>query len=641
MKKNIYRICLFIITLLFTNALSVSATHMIGGDITYVCLGGNNYRVTITLFLDCKDGEQIAIDADNYARYAIYVNDPGKTLYTSDDVYREFRDTVPPEFSNECVSNFPYTCLLRSIHTFNVNLPPNEFGYTIVYQRCCRNESINNINNPGNVGITYSAVIPPQSAATCNNSVYFDNMPPQIICSNYPFSYSFAATDVDGDSLVYRLCESYLGGSTSNPIPEGANITPPPFPTVNYKIGYTYDDPLPAFPPLNIDPSTGLMTMQPTANGRFQVKVCVDEYRDGILINTLSRDLQFLIFNCNKLVVANTPLHSTEFNTYMVNCESYEVKFENTSTGGFSYIWDFGDGSPTSTDFEPTHNYADTGVYTITLIVNPGTTCEDSIKRLVKIYPYFTTSFTKQGELCPGEEITFNGQINSTNPNDEWQFYWNFGDGTGDSTQNINPKHTYDSGGVYEVELYAINKYGCEYTAYDTIEINSINTNAGNDTMVVLGYDFQLNGTGAEVYHWSPSAYLSDPNIANPSVAFPSEGEYTYVLTGSAGDCISSDTVNIIVVKEPSILMPNAFSPNADGLNDFFKPVIVGYPYMNYLRLYDRWGNLVFLSYKVQNGWDGNLRGKKAEQGVYFWEISVKDIKGEDVYLKGDVTLLR
>lgn len=639
--KSIFGIFLFLFIGLLTS-LPTYATHMIGGEVSYSCLGGNMFRVNITLFQNCFSEQ--AVQADYPFQFAIYENSPTKPLIVADSVPDERINIefIPHGFSNECVSDIPSVCFRKSSGFRDVFLPPSPYGYTIVYQRCCRNEGIQNIMFSGNFGVTYKAEIPPFASGACpNNSAQFVNMPPQIICSNYPFMYSYAATDVDGDSLVYRLCESYIGADTFNPIPQGAGITPPPFTPVTYAPGMSYNNPIIAFPPATIDPNTGLLTVTPSSSGRFQVTVCVDEYRDGVLVNTHSRDLQYLITNCSKLVTADIPLRSDEPNTYKVVCDNYAVFFENTSSGAMTYAWDFGDGSAESNEVTPTHTYADTGTYEVKLTINRGTTCPDSIVRLVKVYPYFSGDFQTSGMSCPNYPVDFMDSISSTY-NNPYIVSWDFGDGN--SATGSNPTHTYTKGGDYIVTMSAKSELGCEVVVSKTVRIRDFVPFAGNDTIIVLGYEFNLNASGGDIYHWTPADYLSDPNIPNPSVHFVDTGYYTYVVgIGADEGCEGSDTINILVVKEPSILMPNAFSPNGDGVNDVFKPKIVGYPYVEYFAVFNRWGERVFIGYKNDSGWDGTYSkgGKKGDVGVYFWELSVKNLKGESVYLKGDVSLIR
>lgn len=638
MKTHLKLILILLITLL---PYVSHATHMMGGEVSYTCLGGNRFRVQMVLYQDCLSASVAAIDFDNPAYYAIfkYMSSSADTflLQTHGEVYVKSQSEVPPDFFNECISNFPDVCMMGTVFEFEVTLPPNEYGYEIVYQRCCRNHTISNVVSPGTEGVTYNAFIPGFANNECpNNSPVFTNLPPQIICNNFNFTYDYSVTDIDGDSVVYRLC--YSNAAPMDAKPTGDDMEKPPYTSVDYVFGYSFDQPFPSTPAISVDPHTGVFTAHPTLAGRYQVRLCVDEYRDGKLLNTHSRDLQFMITDCSKNVEANTPLFSDEPNVYIINCENYTVNFQNSSTGGFSYIWDFGDGTPEVEAETPSHTYSDTGTYRVKLVVNRGTTCADSIVRIVKIYPVFTADFTFEGKMCPGEEVKLIPSITASGDY-PYSILWDLGNG--DTTSEMSPTVIYNSPGIYSVSLTARNSLGCNTTVTRDFEVIDFKPYVGNDTIVVLGYFYRLNATGGDTYQWTPSDYLSDANIANPIVDFPDTGYYTFYVDISVGAvCEKRDTINVLVVKEPQILMPNVFSPNGDGLNDVFRPNVIGYPIINSFRIYNRWGEEVFVSYN-NKGWDGTYSGKACDAGVYFYRLEVTNVHGERKDVKGDITLVR
>lgn len=643
MKKNLKRwfYTIGLLLTLFSPAI-VRASHMIGGDVTYVCQGGNNFEITITLFQDCLYGEPGALAQDNPAYYTIYTVGTNQ-LVRADSVTAISTEIVNPNFSNACINNYPNTCMRKQVFRFTQNLPPTSTGYRIIYERCCRNAAINNIVNPGNVGVTYFATIPPFTNGTCpNNSAVFKNFPPQIICANNPFVYDFSATDVDGDSLSYQLCPARPGGSTSDAKPFGNGMNPNPTgSTVVYQPPYNANTPMAGVPPLQINATTGLMTGTPTTIGRFVVTVCVSEWRNGAVINTISRDVQFVVTNCSKAVVANIPEMADEPNTYTIECKGYTVHFTNLSTGGFSYFWNFGVPGATSTEFEPTFTYPDTGTYTVSLVVNDGSTCPDSIKRLVKIYPYYAANFDWAGKLCPGEPIQFSDSSTATYP-PVVSWNWSFGDGATSDQQH--PVHVYSKpGGPQQVTLTSKSKLGCRDVITKTLPLPYFDPFAGNDTIIVLGYPFNLNGTGSQFYQWIPSDYLSNPNIPDPSVSFPDTGKYTYVLRGSNEEgCVALDSILIWVVSYGQIFVPNAFSPNGDGINDVLMPRIVGYSKINYFHIFNRYGQQVYTSTNDNYpAWDGKYNGQVGDVGAYFWVINVTSADGTKVTKKGDITLIR
>lgn len=630
-------------------AIKADASHIVGGEVTYKCLGGGNYQVSVSIYEDCLTGDPEAIAEDNPAFIGIFDGQGFQQnfFYPSpfDSIYAS-QVTVPANFSNACINNAPSTCLKKRTFTKIYHLPDNNSGYIIVYQRCCRNASIINIVNPSEVGATYFCIIPPANKAICNNSAVFNNYPPQIICINNPLIYDHSAFDADGDSLSYEFCDTYVGGSDqdakpnpSPPIPNG----PPYYDTVIYKYPFSHLNPMGGYPQIKIDPNTGLITGTPNLIGRFVVTVCCHEWRNHQIINTVTREFQFVVTNCSKSVVADIPQYSSDFNTYIVDCEDYTVNFVNNSIGGFSYHWDFGVNgvaNDTSSEFQPTFVYPDTGTYVVKLVVNPHTTCTDSISRLVKVYPKFKATYMYQGLQCPGSPITFTDLSSSTfKPITEWD--WNFGDG-GTAYDSV-VTHTYTQGGTYNVSLISKNIRGCTDTLLKRITIDNFRPFAGNDTTIVKGSSIDFNATGGTQYLWAPSTYLNDTTINDPVGYYPDTGRFTYVLhVVSPFGCQGNDSVTVYVVNQAAFFMPTAFTPNGDGKNDYFHPVVIGYASVKYFRIFNRWGQLVYETKNIgDGGWNGTFHGQKCELGTYYWELNITDRNGKEKTVKGDVELLR
>lgn len=639
-----YYISLLVLLLPFCG---VRASHIVGGEVTYryisSSLAGQVYEITLTIYEDCKNGQVDAIAMDNPAFLAAYnLQVPGLSGLVDLDtaVYYVSSVNVPANFSNACVSNIPDVCLLKKTFVKQFMLPYNDSGYVVAYQRCCRNGQIVNIVDPGDKGATYFCTIPPRSRANTNNSAVFNNFPPQIICVNNPLFYDNSATDADGDSLTYEFCSASEGadGDHVKPYPN-----PPPYPDVAYiNPPYSATTPFTGFPPMQIDPHTGIISGTPNRIGRYLVTVCCHEWRNGVMINTVKREFQFVVTDCSKVVVASIPQYSTDVNTYIVECDSFTVNFVNTSTGGFAYHWDFGVGGTnddTSSQFEPSYTYADTGVYTVKLVVNPASTCPDSISRFVKVFPKFHTFFSDSGTQCPRQPINFKDLSQATiKPIISWN--WNFGDGNFSTDQN--PTHIYSFGGTYNVMLVSQNIKSCIDTFVSQVYIETFKPFAGIDTIIVKGESVQFNATGGNTYVWSPPTYLNNPNISNPLGIYPDTGTFVYTLTvQSAHGCEGYDTVKVWVVNQAAFFLPTAFTPNGDGLNDIFRPVTVGYRYLHYFRVYNRWGQQVFYTENINDGWDGTFNHKQCDMGTYYWQISYVDRFGKDAFIKGDVTLVR
>lgn len=632
-RRNISCLVLLFLVVFFSSA---RASHIVGGDITYKCLGNNDYQVTIEIYEDCLTGQQSAIQEDNPAYLVIYTGANFQTPVQFDSIPLLDRPTVPANFSNQCINNYPNTCLYKATFTKKYHLNPSSTGYMIVYQRCCRNATILNIANPGSVGATYSCTIPPSQLAVCNNSAVFKNYPPQIICLNNPLVYDHSATDADGDSLSYEFCTSYVGGSTNDakPLPLA-----PPYTPVNYISPFTATNPMGGFPQISIDPVTGLITGKPNIQGRFVVTVCCHEWRNGNMINTVTRDFQFVVTNCSRAVVADIPRLSTESNTYIVQCKSYNVSFLNSSTGGFAYFWDFGVPGATSTEFQPSYTYPDTGTYLVKLTVNEGSTCPDSTTVLVKVYPSFQGDFNVTGLHCPDAPLTFTDMSQSTyKPITFWK--WDFGDQQSANTQNA--VHAYSKGRTYKVTLTSGNYLGCADTVTKDVYVEDFKPFAGNDTIIVAGEMINFNASGGVEYTWTPATLLNTFMGPNPIGHYPDTGHYNYnVHIKSIEQCEGDDSIKVWVVAQPSYFVPSAFSPNGDGRNDLLRPIAIGYSANNYFRIFNRFGERVFESKDFSEGWDGNYKGEPADVGTYFWELSVTNRHAEKEFYKGDVTLIR
>jgi gliding motility-associated-like protein len=168
---------------------------------------------------------------------------------------------------------------------------------------------------------------------------------------------------------------------------------------------------------------------------------------------------------------------------------------------------------------------------------------------------------------------------------------------------------------------------------------------AGDDTAVVQNQPVQLhaidvNNSGFSTYNWSPSYGLDNPDINDP-VATLTEGT-TYVVTASTADgCESTDTIRVTVYTKSGIYVPNAFTPNGDGRNDVFRPILIGVKKMNYFAIYNRWGQQVYKTESNGAGWDGRVNGEMQLPGAYVWQVSGVDYQGNNIQSKGTVILIR
>jgi gliding motility-associated-like protein len=219
------------------------------------------------------------------------------------------------------------------------------------------------------------------------------------------------------------------------------------------------------------------------------------------------------------------------------------------------------------------------------------------------------------------------------------QWYWITGDGKEDSSAEVN--HYYPAGGLYTVSVYALNYEGCSSdTATAQLTIYQTNAKLGNDTTIAFGQPLQLHASGGDFYQWMPATYLNNPNIPDPVAVLNDNMQYIMKAYTSFG-CPTYDTINIKAYKGPALYIPNAFSPDNNGINDRFHPVIVGMKSIDYFEVYNRLGQKLYSSQGESPGWDGCLNSKPQPVGTYVWIIKGRDYLGNIHSEKGTVVLIR
>jgi hypothetical protein len=354
------------------------ATHLIGGEITYECEGYNvaddtyTYEITLTIYRDCGPANVNNTFFDDIAYVGVY---QGSTLSETELIYYPgFNSSVDTELNNECVSTPISACVQKAVYISSIDLDFEDGGFDLVYQRCCRNWSISNINSAGSTGMTLHAFIPEPEDDICNSSPTFDVLPPAFLCNSYAFELDFSASDSDGDSLVYELCTPFNGASVDDPQPFEPET--PPFFSVSWSSSYNANSPFSTANGLTLDSQTGIMTGTPNEIGVFAIAVCVKEYRNGVLISQVYRDYQINIYNC-PITIESIFAEQEEIDL----CSGMEITFENVSSNSDSFFWDFGvEGveNDTSNIGEPTFIFPEPGSYTVMLIAEPGSVCADT-----------------------------------------------------------------------------------------------------------------------------------------------------------------------------------------------------------------------------------------------------------------------
>lgn len=197
---------------------------------------------------------------------------------------------------------------------------------------------------------------------------------------------------------------------------------------------------------------------------------------------------------------------------------------------------------------------------------------------------------------------------------------------------------------VNEEGLYTItvtNAFGCADTATVSAIIQPpLFASAGNDMNVEYNQPFHLSGSGGTVYEWSPAGLLTNAHLQNPVAVLTSDQTF-YLDIKDGNGCTGSDSVHFKVFKGPDVYIPGAFTPNGDGLNDVFKPTLIGISGLYDFRIYNRYGELIFQTQDPLKGWDGTFKGKIQDSNSYVWIIKAVNRNGTTVQKQGTVMLIK
>lgn len=318
-------------------------------------------------------------------------------------------------------------------------------------------------------------------------------------------------------------------------------------------------------------------------------------------------------------------------------CIGESITFTSTSTGTFAltYFWDLGDGNTANTA-SVTHTYANPGTYYITHVVNDDIPCTDTVRDTVVILDQPIGALTASDTLlCEGEQTFLQATISGESIHQEWTF----GDGVG-TDDTLSVWHSFDTSGVFDVTFKA------DYAICPSIELTKQITvadiprvNLGPDATICLyGPPLVLESTvvnpGSVAWKWNTGA-------TTPSILVRHHGIYWLTAVNDAG-CRGTDSVQVF--KDCYVDVPNAFTPNSDGNNDYFFPrQLLSRSVTKFkMQVFNRWGQIIFETTKPDGrGWDGKFNNEDQPEGVYVYLIDVGFANDHAEHYEGNVTLLR
>ncbi len=287
----------------------VQASHSMGSDLTYRCLGGNQYELTLSFYRDCA-----GIPADSFAWINITSScfpSGSVTLQLVPGTGQEITPLCPSQVST--CNGGTFTGVQEYVYKGIVNLPGPCADWSFDYYLCCRNMAITNLDFPASTSMYVFATLN-NLVANCNNSPTFSNRPVPFVCMGQQYCYNHGAFDPDGDSLVYTL------------------MTPmdsPNFP-VQYSTSFSATNPLTSIPALSFNPVTGDICMTPVNPEVTVMAVLVQEYRNGVLIGSVERDIQITVISCTNQLPVVSGINGTNNFTASV-CAGNQLCFNISS----------------------------------------------------------------------------------------------------------------------------------------------------------------------------------------------------------------------------------------------------------------------------------------------------------------------
>jgi len=330
-----------------------------------------------------------------------------------------------------------------------------------------------------------------------------------------------------------------------------------------------------------------------------------------------------------------------------INNNSFNFTGSGQLTGSATYAWSFGTHATPGNSTQEIVNgvtFNAVGKFLVTFTITDNG-CTVSKTDTIIIYPLPIAKFDSIPQTgCRPYTAHFS---DSSSAGTAISYLWKFGDG--DTSRSKSPVHTYKSAGKYTVSLTIVTTNGCvdtlTFTKPDMIIVNpgpkagitvDQTVTAISDPNFIFG-DKSLNATGCKLFFGDGDSSLN----CTSSHSYSKPG--TYVVKQAVIDqfgCVDTTSITVEITPDIRFFIPDAFTPNNNGLNEFFMPVMDGVTQYHFM-IFDRWGQLIFETNDQTAGWDGTYKKRKCQQDVYVYRIELTDIQGNNKKYVGHVTLLR
>lgn len=486
MKLIRFILLIFLIILLIN---STEASHIVGGEVYYSFVKFNANKTQVTYNIDIElyreNVNDINLDFEISGQIGIYELQENDMWILVDSIEVDRGDllSVSPPFE---------PCVVRT-GNFGVEMTSYEFEYTfdingkdylISYRVCCRNNTINNIRNPGTTDAIFDILLTHDAQLLGNSSPRFRSFPPINICRGDDFRYDHSAIDLDGegDELRYSFCAPFRSGCSSIDLNINSFLEtcPPDYPIVEYGSAFNARQPIGRNTPITIDPVSGLIEAKPDVTGLYVIGVCMNEFRDGVLLSTVRRDFQIEIVICTPIVVADLGLLEIGNSTIMGidDCRTFEINSCGTDSISIvnrsiredsitTYHWTFYDEDGTvvidSSGGSQLRNidvaFPEEGQYSGSMIINEGSICADIACIQINIFPDIEADFSFEYDTCMAGPVSFIDQSNNGDSEGLRDWKWIYDEEEFSFEQN--PIFQFPDPGIFPITLSITDQNGC------------------------------------------------------------------------------------------------------------------------------------------------------------------------------------
>lgn len=546
----------------------VNADHTSGANLTYECLGGNTYELKLDFFRDCNGlngsgGCNLSFNGNCSAISGSSCSAPGPVFFsyyspscglcaTDSFLVSSLLITevspVCPAVNSSCNGGV-VAGMQKWTYKRTITLPSQCNDWNFIYGTFARNISLTTIVNPTGSGFAISATLD-NLTAPCNSSPSFSSPNVNYLCVGQPYCFNQGVIESDGDSLVYTLSRPRDGVFANN--------------YVNYIGGYSFTNPFGPGSPVTFDQSTGSLCVTPASAMVTLIAVTVTEYRNGALIGSTQRDIEFIVTSCSNTapvtsgvnggpyagndsisVCANTPTCFTVTGSDVNASDSLTMTWDTGIPGGSFTITNTNPFAPEAQFcWTPTLADASTIPHVFTIAIRDNACPYDA----VQYFPFFVyvnncstvpvAAFSAPNDLCPGTCTDFvNLSTNATS------YLWSFAGANPGTSTDIDPTNIcYNTPGTYDVSLIASGAFGIDtLTLPNYITVYPYPAPQG----ITQSGDTLFANQGAVSYQWYYTGNLI-PGATDYYYIAAVSGDYNVVATDVNGCEVEAAIFDVI-----------------------------------------------------------------------------------------------